>query len=61
MSVKRPVNSHLQNVRQSWAENANPDSMIVGGKNGPVARQSAEHFQAPSFSVQKPPPLNVQK
>jgi hypothetical protein len=29
------MNGHLRNVRQSWAEDAKPDSMIIGREAGP--------------------------
>jgi hypothetical protein len=52
-SVKRPMSGHVRNVRQSWTEDAKPDSMIVGRKSGPPARHVGGARQAPPHSVQK--------
>jgi hypothetical protein len=61
VSVKPPINDHLQNVRLTLGSGAKPDSMIVGRKNGSAARTSGEQLgQALSDSVQKTPPLNFQ-
>jgi hypothetical protein len=36
VSVKGPMSGHPVNVRQSWAEGAKPDSMIIGRESGPA-------------------------
>jgi hypothetical protein len=34
LSVKRSMSGHPPNVRQSWAEDAKPDKMIIGRESG---------------------------
>jgi hypothetical protein len=52
LSVKRPMNGYLRNVRQSWAEDAKPDSMIVGRDAGP-GRHAGEAWTGPATKRSK--------
>jgi hypothetical protein len=40
LSVKRSMSGHLQNVRQSRADGAKPDRMIVGRESGSARHAS---------------------
>jgi hypothetical protein len=46
LSVKRPMNGHLQIVRQCWTEDAKADSIIVGRESGRRLATSVELVQA---------------
>jgi hypothetical protein len=54
------MSGHPQNVRQSRANGAKPDSMIVGRERGPEARRACEADWLRHITIKKFRHMNVQ-
>src|SRR3954464_7494868 len=59
LSAKPSMSGHTRNVRQSWADDAKPDRMIVGRESG-SARHARGGRAGYAICRSKMLPLNVQ-